>query len=44
VRTHIQSMLAIHKHVHLGHLDPNNYMKAKRFLESLGYEALLPPG
>jgi len=44
VRTHIHSMLATHKHVHLRHLDANSYMQVKRFLESLGYEALLPPG
>ena len=44
VRTHVHSMLAIHKHVHVGHIPTNTYMEAKRFLESLGYEALLPPG
>jgi hypothetical protein len=44
VRTHVQSMLAIHKHLHVGNLPTNTYMQAKRFLESLGYEAQLPPG
>jgi hypothetical protein len=44
VRTHIQSMLALHKHLHIHHLPANTYMEAKRFLEGLGYEAMLPPG
>ena len=45
VRTHIQSMIDMHKLVNLKPQIPSGtYMEAKRFLESLGYEALLPPG